>query len=100
ALILSLLSMSAALAQGGGSGSLRGQVKDELGGAIVGASVTVVDAGSVERTVQTNTEGVYVFNNLPAGTYTVRATGESFAPFESAAITLAAGQRETLDITL
>lgn len=99
ALILSLVSINVVFAQGGG-GNLRGQVKDELGGAIVGATVTAVDAGGAERTAVTNAEGVYVFNNLPAGTYTVRAAGESFAPFESAALTLAAGQRETLDITL
>jgi len=98
-LVLSLLSMNVALAQGGG-GSLRGQVKDELGGAIVGATVTAVDAVGVERTATTNDEGVYVFNNLPVGTYTVRASVEGFAPFERAALALTAGQRETLDITL
>ena len=31
------------------AGSLRGQVLDELGGAIVGASVTVIDGKGVEK---------------------------------------------------
>ncbi|HKG78677.1 MAG TPA: carboxypeptidase-like regulatory domain-containing protein, partial [Pyrinomonadaceae bacterium] len=39
------------------AGSLRGQVLDELGGAIVGASVTVIDAKGVEKSVVTNDSG-------------------------------------------
>ena len=35
-------------------GSLRGAVLDELGGAIVGASVTAIDSKGVEKTVVTN----------------------------------------------
>jgi hypothetical protein len=98
-LILSLISMNAvALAQAGGG--LRGQVKDELGGVIVGATIVAVDASGVEKTAKTNEDGSYVFNNLPAGTYTVRAAAEGFAPFESQAVTVTGGQREALDITL
>ena len=41
-------------------GSLRGQVLDELGGAIVGASVTAIDGKGVEKTVVTNDGGTYV----------------------------------------
>ena len=36
------------------AGSLKGQVLDELGGAIVGASVTAIDGKGVEKTVVTN----------------------------------------------
>lgn len=99
ALILSLISMNAvALAQAGGG--VRGQVTDELGGAIVGATITAVDASGVEKTATTNEDGVYVFNNLPVGTYTVRAAAAGFAPFESQAVNVTGAQRETLDITL
>ena len=40
-------------------GSLRGQVLDELGGAIVGASVTAIDGKGVEKSVVTNDGGSY-----------------------------------------
>ena len=100
ALILSTISMNAlALAQSGG-GSVRGQVKDELGGAIVGATVSVVDASGLEKTATTNEEGTYVINNLPVGIYTVRAAAVGFAPFESQAVEVKGGQRTALDITL
>ncbi|HYV82404.1 MAG TPA: carboxypeptidase-like regulatory domain-containing protein, partial [Pyrinomonadaceae bacterium] len=55
-------------------GSLRGQVLDELGGAIVGASVTVIDSKGVEKSVVTNDSGSYVVSGLAPGKYTVRAT--------------------------
>src|SRR6185436_21129843 len=55
-------------------GSLRGQVLDELGGAIVGASVTVIDGQGVEKSVVTNDAGNYVVNGLAPGKYTVRTT--------------------------
>ena len=45
-------------------GSLRGQVKDEFGGLLVGATVTAVDAAGAQKTAQTNDEGVYLINGL------------------------------------
>jgi len=39
------------------AGSLRGQVLDELGGAIVGANVTVIDGKGAEKSVVTNDSG-------------------------------------------
>ena len=39
------------------AGSLRGQVLDELGGAIVGASVSVIDSKGVEKSAVTNEGG-------------------------------------------
>jgi hypothetical protein len=39
------------------TGSLRGQVTDQFGGVIVGASVVLVFAGGKKREVSTNAEG-------------------------------------------
>ena len=41
------------------NGSVKGQVLDELGGAIVGVTVTAIDAKGVEKTVTTNDGGSY-----------------------------------------
>src|SRR6187402_46665 len=52
------------------TGSISGTVADAQGGMLPGADVALTDQNSktVQRTV-TNTEGVFVFASLPAGTY-------------------------------
>ena len=82
------------------AGSLRGQVLDELGGAIVGASVTVIDSKGVEKSVVTNDGGTYVVNGLAPGKYTVRAINAGFAMFETPELEVVAGKTVTFDITL
>ncbi len=95
-----VMSAGALFAQQTGAGTLSGQVTDDSGGVIVGASVTLVDANGVENTSATNDEGVYVFNNIAPGAYTVRASAEGFAAFENAAVSVASGRRVSLPITL
>ncbi|HEX8137608.1 MAG TPA: carboxypeptidase regulatory-like domain-containing protein [Pyrinomonadaceae bacterium] len=89
-----------ASAQQQGTGALRGRIVDELGGVIVGASVTVTDAQGLERTTVTNGEGAYVIAGLAPGRYTVRATATGFAVYENAEVDITPGRREALDITL
>ncbi|HYO63348.1 MAG TPA: TonB-dependent receptor, partial [Pyrinomonadaceae bacterium] len=98
-LILTLL-LSAVSAFAQATGSLRGQVTDELGGAVVGATITVVDAAGAIKTATTSGEGEFAFNALAPGTYTVRAFATGFAPYESAEVAVAAGARQTLEIRL
>jgi hypothetical protein len=98
--LLLALTLSAVVAFGQGTGSLRGQITDEFGGIVVGATVTLVDAAGAERTATTNDEGVYLFDKLAAGTYTVRATTTGFGVFENTAVNITAGRREALDIRL
>ncbi|HYK22814.1 MAG TPA: carboxypeptidase-like regulatory domain-containing protein, partial [Pyrinomonadaceae bacterium] len=81
-------------------GSLRGLVLDELGGAIVGASVTAVDSKGVEKTVVTNNGGAYTISGLAPGKYTVRATNAGFAVFETTDVEVVAGKAQQFDITL
>src|SRR5690349_15191438 len=81
-------------------GSLRGQVLDELGGAIVGASVTVIDSKGVEKSVITNDSGSYVVSGLAPGKYTVRATNTGFANSETPDVEIVSGKPLQFDITL
>ncbi len=81
-------------------GSLRGTIKDELGAAIVGATVTIIDPSGTAKTTVTNGEGVYTVAALPAGKYIVIVSAQGFAPSDEAEVDLAAGQRETFDVTL
>src|SRR5215216_2759073 len=93
-------SIPAVLAAQQRAGSLKGQVLDELGGAIVGASVTAIDGKGVEKTVVTNDGGAYTINGLAPGKYTVRALNAGFAMFETADVDVVAGKAQQFDITL
>ncbi len=97
--LLVALSAVLVLAQQG-RGTLRGAIKDELGASIVGATVTLIDASGTAKTTTTNGEGIYTFSGLTPGKYIVLASAPGFAPSDEAEIDLAAGKRETLDLTL
>src|ERR1044072_8139876 len=81
-------------------GSLRGQVLDELGGAIVGAGVTAIDGKGVEKSVVTNDSGSFTINGLAPGKYTVRAINTGFALSETPDVEVTAGKALQFDITL
>jgi hypothetical protein len=87
-------------AQQPAGGTLRGTITDEFGGIVIGATVTLVAEGGVERTATTNEEGVYAFNGVAPGRYAVRAAASGFAAYENAEVSVAAGRRESLDIKL
>jgi hypothetical protein len=81
-------------------GTLRGIVKDELGAAIVGANVTIIDPSGTAKTTVTNGEGVYTVPALAPGKYTVIVAAQGFAPSDETEVNVAAGQRQTFDVTL
>jgi len=81
-------------------GSLRGQVLDELGGAIVGATVTAIDAKGTEKTVLTNNSGIYTINGLAPGKYTLRVVNSGFGIYENAEVQVVSGKVQQLDVTL
>ena len=99
-LSIAILSFGAAALAQQSAATLRGQVTDELGGLIVGATVTVADVQGLQKTVTTNDQGNYVFSALAPGRYTVRATAPGFAPYENTAVDIAAGARDPLNIAL
>lgn len=82
------------------AGSLRGQVSDEMGALVVGATVTVVAVDGTEKTATTNTEGIYNFSSLPSGPYTLRVVAPGFSPYEKTELAIAAGPRTTHDVRL
>src|SRR6516164_4445872 len=69
----------ASVAQPQGSARLRGQVTDEQGGVISGATITLIDSNNVEKTTTTNDQGNYTFNNVAPGKYFLRAIASGFA---------------------
>ncbi|HEX6284844.1 MAG TPA: TonB-dependent receptor [Pyrinomonadaceae bacterium] len=98
--LLVVASAGIALSQQQRPGSLRGQVFDELGGAIVGASVTAIDATGKEKSVVTNDSGTYTITGLAPGKYTVRVINTGFAMYENTEVEIAAGKAQAIDVTL
>jgi hypothetical protein len=82
------------------NGSLRGQVTDELGGLVVGATVTLIAADGTQRTATTNSEGVYTFNGVAPGAYALHVVAAGFSPYEKLDLAVAAGPRTTHDARL
>ena len=82
------------------NGSVKGQVLDELGGAIIGVTVTAIDSKGVEKTTTTNDGGSYTINGLAPGRYTIRAHSSGFGIYENAEVDVVAGKGLQLDITL
>jgi len=63
--------------------TVSGTVKDQNGGLIAGATVTLVDARTkAERTVTANDDGFFLFANVLAGDYRIMAEGSGFKKTE------------------
>jgi Carboxypeptidase regulatory-like domain/TonB dependent receptor len=97
--LLALVSGSLALAQNRG-GSIRGQVKDPSGAAIVDATVLVTAPDGQTLTATTTHDGLYEVKGLAAGTYKVQVIAKGFAVFENDSVAVAEGQIQKLDATL
>ncbi|HKS11374.1 MAG TPA: carboxypeptidase regulatory-like domain-containing protein [Pyrinomonadaceae bacterium] len=82
------------------AGSLRGQVSDELGALVVGATVTLVAADGTQKNATTNDDGVYTFNGVAPGAYTLRVVSPGFSPYEKTDLAIVAGPRTTHDVRL
>ena len=80
-------------------GTLRGLITDELGAAIVGASVTLTDATGVQKKATTNGEGIYTFTGLTLASYKLHAIAPGFTQSDEQTVEIKSG-RQSLDITL
>src|SRR5690349_6946422 len=61
------------------STSLHGQVSDQVGAVIVGATVTLTDASGKKASTQTDNNGAYRFDNVANGVYRLSAQQKGFA---------------------
>jgi hypothetical protein len=84
------------LAQGS-TGKIEGRVRDQAGAPIANAQVFIV--GTAFNTL-TNPQGYYFFNNVPAGTYAVRAAFIGYKSTQVDGVRVLAGQTITVDIQL
>ena len=84
------------LAQGS-TGKIEGRVRDQAGAPIANAQVFIV--GSAYNAL-TNPQGYYFINNVPAGTYSVRAAFIGYKSTQVDGVKVLAGQTGTVDIQL
>lgn len=82
------------------TGGLHGQVVDQTGAVIPGASISVKNSSGLEVTTATaDAAGSYSLRNLAAGKYTVNVTAKGFAP-KIQEVEIAAGQNKLTDIPM
>ena len=82
-------------------GRILGTVTDPTGGAVVGATVTLVnEATHATRDAQTGTNGEYIFLEVPVGSYEIDAASKGFKKYARKGIPLDLNQVVTVDITL
>jgi hypothetical protein len=84
------------LAQGT-TGKLEGRVRDQAGAPIANAQVFIV--GTAFNAL-TNPQGYYFINNVPAGTYNVRAAFIGYKSTQVDGVKMLAGQTITTDVQL
>ena len=94
---IALALVSSPLAAQQTSGKIEGTVTDQANVPIANAQVFVVGTsfGAV-----TNDKGYYFINNVPVGTYTVRAQFIGYAPAEVRGIRVQGGQTATMDVKM
>lgn len=87
--LLFALNAAPLMAQSSTTGGLTGTVTDPSGGVISGATVTITDLGTGQtRSVTTDSNGSYKFNQLQPGNYSVTFSASGFQSLEVPSITI------------
>ncbi|CAN5557271.1 TonB-dependent receptor [soil metagenome] len=95
------MGFTAAFAQSdSGSAAIEGTVKDQNGAVVQGSTVTIKNKETgLERTVVSNSNGLFSASVLPVGRYTVTARSQGFADI-SVSVVLTVGETTPVDISL
>src|SRR5467141_1986593 len=82
-------------------GRIRGTVMDTSGGAVPGASVTLInEATHATREVQSGANGEYIFLEAPVGTYEIDSVSQGFKKYTRKGIVLNLNEVLSVDLTL
>jgi hypothetical protein len=97
--LLGVLSMPAAGQEV--SASITGRIIDPTGAVVVNGTITArdINRGTTWPTT-TNSEGIYAFPRIPAGTYEIRISAPGFRTAVQAGVELEVNQRARLDVQL
>ncbi|MGA8670451.1 MAG: carboxypeptidase-like regulatory domain-containing protein, partial [Terracidiphilus sp.] len=101
AFAISLIALFSTLLTAQNAAKIEGTVVDVQSVGVLDATVTITNtATGVVRTTRADASGAFSVDGLSAGTYTVAATGNGFAPYSKSGIVLGDGQTQRLAITL
>ncbi len=82
-------------------GSLVGNVADQNGAAVVGATVTITDKNTgLSRETATRADGDYAITNILPGTYEVKVTKQGFSTYSKTELTITANSVTREDVAL
>jgi len=96
-----ILLLAGGLAYAGVTASITGTVTDSSGAAVAGATVTATNVGTgVAATQQTNSQGVYSFQSLPLGTYTIEVEQKGFKSYKQTGLVLDVNSALVVDVVL
>jgi hypothetical protein len=102
--ILSVISLlilcAAAIVAQQSRGSLRGVVKDELGGLVSGATVALTTANGEQKTATAGANGEYLFEGLLPGKYNVAAAAKGFAQADPIPVEVASNRATSAEVVL
>ncbi len=84
------------------TGKLTGTILNDDGEPIAGVQVEITSDALIsgKRTTNTSANGMYVFLNLPVGTYRVTLTSQGFAKMTRDNVDISAGSVATVDLTM
>src|SRR5260370_15594959 len=89
------------LAFGQGIGTIHGTVTDASGKAVPQAKVVaVLEERNTKRSIETDSQGSYVFPSLPIGKYAVRVEAPGFKAFSQTGVELTSNENARVDATL
>jgi hypothetical protein len=98
---LTVVLLGSSLARAQFNASLSGTVLDPTKAVIPNATVTLTDnATQAAKTTTSSGDGTYQFNELPPGTYTLKATANGFRQNTVTNVTVAAETPRSLDVTM
>jgi Carboxypeptidase regulatory-like domain/TonB dependent receptor len=82
------------------TGSIHGTVADPSGAVVPSASITLTSQGSASKFALSGGDGAFLFDSLESGSYSISASAEGFAPFDSPAVQVVAGRSTLQNIAL
>lgn len=101
ALLLTLFFSCTRYMAGQSTGTIRGTVSDSTGASVPETAITAINtATGLTRGEQTNASGIYVFTDLPVGSYTLTAARSGFQPQRRSGTTLLTGENLELNFVL
>ncbi|MEX2262097.1 MAG: TonB-dependent receptor [Bryobacteraceae bacterium] len=83
------------------SGTISGAVKDQTDAVVVGATITLInEATGAERSAATNEVGLFGFQSVQPGSYTVQVAHPGFKAYQQTGLALTANERLPVEVRL